>query len=97
MQPTKRQILKSERIEARVTAEQKAIIQRAAELQGRTITDFIVSVLHDTAERTIREYEIINLTNRERELFVDAMLNSPKANEKFLAHAKFYKQTLKGG
>ncbi len=30
---------RSERLEARIPADQKALIQRAAELQGRTLTD----------------------------------------------------------
>ncbi len=34
---------RTQRLEARVTAEQKALIERAAALQGRTVTDFVLT------------------------------------------------------
>jgi uncharacterized protein (DUF1778 family) len=34
---------KKERLEARVTAEQKALIERAAAYEGKTISDFVVT------------------------------------------------------
>ena len=33
---------KRERLEARVSPEQKALIERAARLEGRSVTDFLV-------------------------------------------------------
>jgi uncharacterized protein (DUF1778 family) len=41
---------KNERLEARITKEQKEIFQRAAELQGRTLTDFVISSLMNAAK-----------------------------------------------
>ncbi|MCE3288874.1 MAG: ribbon-helix-helix protein, partial [Caulobacter sp.] len=34
---------RDERLETRVTADQKRLIERAAALQGRTVTDFVLS------------------------------------------------------
>ena len=91
----KKPIRKVERLEARVTREQKALFQQAAEIQGKTFTDFIVNALQDVAESVIKEHEIICLTSHEREIFVNSLLNPPKPNKKFIAAAKFYKATLK--
>ena len=44
---------RSERLEARVTAEQKALIERAAALQGRTVTDFVLTSVQEAARRAI--------------------------------------------
>ncbi|MGH6959741.1 MAG: DUF1778 domain-containing protein, partial [Dongiaceae bacterium] len=43
---------RAERLEARISRDQKTLFQRAAELQGRTLTDFVVSSAQDAAVRT---------------------------------------------
>lgn len=83
-------IQKKERIEARITKEQKELFQRAAEIQGRTLTDFVVNSLQEAAGHAIKEFEMISLTDREREIFVEAMLYPPKPNKKLAAAAKAY-------
>jgi hypothetical protein len=45
---------RAERLEARVTTEQKALIERAAALQGRTVTDFVLTSVQDAARRALR-------------------------------------------
>ena len=44
-----------ERIEARVLREQMGLFQLAAVLQNRTLADFVVSSLRDSALRTLQE------------------------------------------
>ncbi len=72
---------KTERLEARITPEQKALFQRAADLSGRSLTDFIVGSLQAAAEETIRSHQIIRLTAEDSAAFVDALLNPPPPNE----------------
>jgi uncharacterized protein (DUF1778 family) len=72
---------KRERLEARVTADQKALIQRAADLSGRSLTDFMVSSLQEAAEETIRAHEVIKLSPEDSILFVEALLNPQEPNE----------------
>ncbi len=50
------------RLEARLPANIYALLKRAAELQGRSLTDFVVSAAHDAAVRAIEEAEIIRLS-----------------------------------
>ena len=71
---------KIERLEARVSAEAKKLCQRAAIIQGRTLTDFLVSSAVEAATRTLREHELIELTLRDRVAFVEALLNPPAPN-----------------
>ncbi len=68
---------RGERLEARITADQKALIQRAAELEGRTVTDYVVSSVQDAAKRTVEAHDVIVLSAAESRAFVDAMLNPP--------------------
>lgn len=58
--PTKRY-----RLEARLTEDQRALFQRAADLQGRSLTDFAISTLHKEAVQTIEAMEIIRLNATE--------------------------------
>ena len=71
---------KAERLEARVSPEAKALCQKAASIQGRTLTDFIVHSPVQAATRTIRENEFLELSRRDRIAFVEALLNPPAPN-----------------
>ena len=82
---------KAERLEARLSSMQKSLIQRAADLQGRSLTDFVVSCSQDFAKKIIREHEIISLTAKESELFVDTLLNESKPNVALKKAAKRYR------
>ena len=69
------------RLEARVSAEQKALFERAAALQGLSSTDFLVQSAQAAAEEVIRNREIITLTTRDTAVLVEALLNPPPPNE----------------
>ena len=83
---------KKERLEARVSAKQKALIQRAATLQGCSLTDFMVRALQDAAHRTIREYEVLELGEHDRQVFINALLNPPVPNDRLRRAAEEYRQ-----
>lgn len=73
--------VKRERLEARVTAEQKALIQRAADLSGRSLTDFMVGSAEAEAEATIHRHEIMHMTGPASVAFVEALLEPAEPNE----------------
>jgi uncharacterized protein (DUF1778 family) len=83
-----------ERLEPRITCEQKAMLQRAADLQGRSLTDFVVSSVQEAAKRTIEDYGVIHLSVRDSELFVDALLNPRAPGPKLREAAAWYKQLM---
>jgi uncharacterized protein (DUF1778 family) len=78
---------RAERLEARVTAEQKNLFQRAAKLQGRTLTDFVVASVHEAAVRTIADMRTIRLSAEESRTFADALLNPREPGERLRASA----------
>lgn len=81
---------KLERIEARVSAQEKAIFAKAAAIQGRTLTEFVVSTLHEASSRVIESYEVMRLAEQDRETFVHAMLNPPEPSENLKRAVKRY-------
>lgn len=91
--PNKTERSKGERLEARVSKEQKELFQRAADLQGLTLTDFMISSMQSAAVRAISDHEIMTLTGRDREIFIESLLNPPEPNERLRAAAERYQQT----
>ncbi|MBE9249822.1 DUF1778 domain-containing protein [Dolichospermum sp. LEGE 00240] len=85
---------KSERLEARISPENKELFQRAADIQGRTLTDFVVSSLVSAANQIIQENEIMVLSRKDQEVFVEALLNPPKPSEKLQLAAQRYKKNM---
>jgi uncharacterized protein (DUF1778 family) len=66
---------RSERLEARLSADQKLLVERAAALEGRTVTDFVVTSVQDAARATIERHARIELSKRDSQAFVDALLS----------------------
>jgi uncharacterized protein (DUF1778 family) len=82
---------RAERLEARVTAEQKTLIERAAALQGRSVTDFVVTSVQDAARRAIADHEILVLSERDRAAFYDALLNPQPVNDRLQETISLYR------
>jgi uncharacterized protein (DUF1778 family) len=83
---------RSERLEVRTTSAQKRLIERAAELSGTSVTDFVVARVQAAASETIREYESLSLRDEARAVFVQSLLNPPEPNEALKAAAARHKQ-----
>lgn len=69
------------RLEARLPADVHALLKRAAEVQGRTLTDFVVTAARDAAVRAIQETEIVGLSVEDQRLIAEGILNPPPAGE----------------
>jgi len=67
------------RLEARISKELHATLKRAAELQSRTMTDFVITAVQEAARRAIEEAEVIRLSLADQDRFVQALLSPPKA------------------
>jgi uncharacterized protein (DUF1778 family) len=65
------------RLEARIAPDALAVIKRAAELQGRSISDFVVAAAQEAANHTIEEAQIIRLAVEDQRAIVEAILNPP--------------------
>jgi len=77
---------RSERLEARVSKAQKDLFLRAASLQGRSLTDFMIASVQEAAERALQTHDVLRLSERDRKDFVAALLR-PAAPGKTLRRA----------
>jgi uncharacterized protein (DUF1778 family) len=76
----------TERLEVRVSREQKDLFVRAAELQGRSLTDFVIASSQDAAIETVRTHDALRVSEHDRRAFVSALL-TPAAPAKTLKQA----------
>ena len=85
---------KLERLEARVTRQQKRLIAHAAHLRGTSVTEFVVSSAQEAAAATIRDAEVLRLDASSSEVFVNALLNPPVPNRAARDAARRYKERV---
>lgn len=93
---THEESLKSTRLAARVSHEQKRLFKYAADLTGRKLTDFIIAVLQNEATKVIQEHEIMHLIGKDRDIFIKSLLNPPSSNSRLKKAAKRYKEIMGG-
>ncbi len=67
-------------------------IERAAALQSRTVTDFVLSSVQEAARRTIEEHQRLDLSVRDSAAFVEALLNPRPVNDRLRDTVNRYRQ-----
>jgi uncharacterized protein (DUF1778 family) len=82
------------RLEARMTAEQKALIERAAAYQGRSVSDFVVHTAQEAAKAVIEQHEILRLNRSQTRALVDTLLNPPAPNDALRQAARDYQRDV---
>ena len=82
------------RLEARLTDEQRQLFQRAADLQGRSLSDFAIATLHAAAVQTIETMEIIRLNTAESLKMAEAIFEPGDPSAYTRAVAKRYLDSL---
>jgi uncharacterized protein (DUF1778 family) len=84
--------VRGERLETRVTSDQKSLIERAAALQGRTVTDFVLTSVQDAARRAIEEHHRLDLSVRDSQAFVEALINPKPVNDRLRETVRRYRE-----
>jgi uncharacterized protein (DUF1778 family) len=84
--------VRGERLETRVTADQKSLIEHAAAIQGRTVTDFVLTSVQEAARRAIEEHQRLDLSIRDSQAFAEALINPQPVNERLRDTVRRYRQ-----
>lgn len=77
---TEKRRARSFRLGFRVDAQTKRLVERAAALECRSLTDFCLTALTEATRATISRHETLLLSERDRQVFFDALVNPPKPN-----------------
>src|SRR5271166_4764363 len=83
------------RIEARIAPEALAVVKRAAELQGRSISDFVVAAAQEAAVRAIEETQIVRLSIDDQHAFLAAILDPPAPAPALVRAAEAHRRLIR--
>jgi uncharacterized protein (DUF1778 family) len=79
---------------ARLSSEQKRLLQRGAEIRGQTLTEFVVAAAQEAATRAIIDHEVIELSVQDSRAFAEGLLDPPPVNATLRAAARRYKKSM---
>lgn len=68
---------RSTRLEARISPQALTMVKRAAEIQGRSVSDFVISAAHEAAQKAIEDAHIIRLSVADQKALAESILNPP--------------------
>ncbi len=88
---------KSERFEVRIAPEALAVIRQAADIQGRSLSDFITAAAQEVAHKVIEQEHIIRLSVEDQKRFAELLINLPELPPTMLraseAHARLIRES----
>ena len=82
------------RIEARIAPGALAVVRRAAEIQGRSVSDFVVAAAQEAAQKAVAETEVIRLSRAAQEKFVSLLLDQPPPSDALLRALKRHRDLI---
>ena len=88
--------VKRDRMHLRLDARTKRKLERAAAYEETTVSDFVLANAVAAAERIIDSHEKITLSERDWDVFYDALVNPPEPNETLREAARRYRQRVGG-
>ncbi len=80
------------RLEARLPNQVMTRLKRAAEIQGRSLTDFVVSAADEAACRAIEQVEILRLSLEDQRRIARAILYPPAPKPALKRAARRYRE-----
>jgi len=88
----KDRITRGDRLGFRLDEQTKALIEQAAQLERRKVSDYCLTAIADAARRTISRHETLLLSERDRAAFFEALVNPPEPAARlvraFAGHAR---------
>lgn len=84
--------LKQARLGVRLDDQVKSLLQHAASLRGRSMTDFLVDSAVEAAERVIKDASVISLGMEDARRFSNVLLTPPKPNAALKSAARRYRE-----
>jgi uncharacterized protein (DUF1778 family) len=82
------------RLGFRVDAQTKKLVEKAAALERRSLTDFCLTALTEATQAAIRRHDTIVLSERDRKAFFDALVHPPKPNARLKRALRMARKTI---
>ncbi len=92
--PARKRTTRSGRLGSRLDEPTRRLIERAAELEHRKVSDFCVSAIADAARRAIADHETLTLSDRDRDAFFATLVTPPAAHERLARAFKEHERRI---
>lgn len=88
----------NDRIDVRISKEQKELFKYASELRGfKSLTEFVVFCINSEANKIINDNNTMLSSLEDKRIFVNALLNPPVPNDKLKRAQSTYKKFFANG
>jgi uncharacterized protein (DUF1778 family) len=88
---TKPAIKADARFDARLTRAQKELFEEAARIKGfKSLSEFVIFTTQEAATMIIERDKAILVSEKDKNIFFDALANPPKPNKALIKAAKAY-------
>ncbi len=84
---------KEDRLQVRLDARSKSVLQRAAGYRHKTVSQFVLATALEEAEKVIRENEVVTLSDPDWTVFYAALIDPPAPNAALRQAFARYKKT----
>lgn len=85
----------SSRLDFRIAPENKRVIEKAATINGQSVSDFAVSTLLKSAREVLERHGQTRLSERDRDAFLELLDNPPEPNEALREAVKNYRRRVR--
>ena len=92
MAKAKKKAVRGARLDIRLNSKAKEKIEQAAAVSHQSITDFVVTSLLRASEEALERQQLIQLTNRDRDLFLAALETDVRPNRALRKAAERFKR-----
>jgi uncharacterized protein (DUF1778 family) len=90
---TKKRSIRAARLDIRLNLQAKQMIEQAAAVSHQSITDFVVTSLLRASEEALERQHLIQLSNRDRDLFLAALETEVRPNRALRKAADRFKRS----
>jgi uncharacterized protein (DUF1778 family) len=95
MPNTKSKTLATARFDARLAPHQKELFEQAAAIKGyKSLSDFVIQVVQEAATQIVNHHSAILASEKDKQVFFDALLHPPLPNKALTKAAKAYKRKV---
>ena len=83
------------RFDTRLTKSQKEFFELAARISGfKSLSEFVIHSTQQVANSIVEKHNAILATEKDRKVFFDSLVNSPKPNKSLKEAAKHYQKQV---
>jgi uncharacterized protein (DUF1778 family) len=83
---------KTNRIDLRVSKEQKDLLETAASLKGISLSAYLLANCLEIAQEDIAKYQKLVLSDRDRDLFLSLIANPPQPQQDLVEAMQVFQQ-----